>query len=345
MKAGDPIAKRVFKEEIVIRFLSGFMPVMEFLLEQGFLNYLEKGELEVLLDQLDFSTVFSQKGFMKSRFFDMVIKYIRKNTRFLNDIFKQCLQNKLTSVKELINFLETRNPSLLSKSIKAIVKEYDSGLLCNDSMEAVEALLSSHLFPHLNIKDRMALLSDPESILHQYYVKAGGGVYPLIDGREIRIEKSEDLDLYHFRYIKNVDKIKKLVINNNKLTNIHAFTHLKYLEELSLQNNQITTIKGIKKLINLRRLELQDNKITDISELVSLKRLKHLNLENNEIKSIKKLGEIKGLRHINLVSNKIDKLEDFSRLKKLRLLNLSNNNIAALDCSKIPSSVYTDILL
>ena len=99
-KAGDPVAKKVFKEEIVTRFLSGFIPVMEFLLEQGFLNYLGKEELEVLFDQIDFSTIFSQKGFMKSRFFDMIIQYIRGNTKFLNDIFKQCLQKSLISVKQ-----------------------------------------------------------------------------------------------------------------------------------------------------------------------------------------------------------------------------------------------------
>jgi len=39
-EVGDPIALRVFKEEIAKRLSSGFVPVMKFLTNEGYLNYL-----------------------------------------------------------------------------------------------------------------------------------------------------------------------------------------------------------------------------------------------------------------------------------------------------------------
>lgn len=50
---GDPTAKRVFKEEIVSRFLGGNDTVKRFLVESGFLSYLGKQEISFILDNED----------------------------------------------------------------------------------------------------------------------------------------------------------------------------------------------------------------------------------------------------------------------------------------------------
>ncbi|MFX1259809.1 MAG: leucine-rich repeat domain-containing protein [Promethearchaeota archaeon] len=50
---GDPIAKRVFKEEIAKRFETYYPPVMLFLIEKKYLNYFEKEELESLFFSLN----------------------------------------------------------------------------------------------------------------------------------------------------------------------------------------------------------------------------------------------------------------------------------------------------
>ncbi|MFW9878051.1 MAG: hypothetical protein ACFFG0_33640 [Candidatus Thorarchaeota archaeon] len=47
-EVGDPLAKRVFKEEIAKRYKSGFPSVVKFLEEEHYLRYLTKEELEVL---------------------------------------------------------------------------------------------------------------------------------------------------------------------------------------------------------------------------------------------------------------------------------------------------------
>jgi len=46
--AGDPIAQRVFKEEIAKRFQSDYEPVKEYLVTEGYLDYLSNEELEAI---------------------------------------------------------------------------------------------------------------------------------------------------------------------------------------------------------------------------------------------------------------------------------------------------------
>ncbi|MHA1319232.1 MAG: tetratricopeptide repeat protein [Promethearchaeota archaeon] len=50
---GDMKAFNVFKEEIARRFLSGFPPVLQFLLNGGYLDHLNKDESEVLMDEFE----------------------------------------------------------------------------------------------------------------------------------------------------------------------------------------------------------------------------------------------------------------------------------------------------
>ncbi|MFX1260269.1 MAG: hypothetical protein ACFFAN_20655, partial [Promethearchaeota archaeon] len=49
-EAGDPLAKKVLKDEIAYRFNSGYEPVKTFLIEEGYLKYFNKEELLTLLD-------------------------------------------------------------------------------------------------------------------------------------------------------------------------------------------------------------------------------------------------------------------------------------------------------
>ncbi|MHA1294930.1 MAG: hypothetical protein ACTSQJ_20030 [Promethearchaeota archaeon] len=51
-EAGDPIAKRVFKEEIVVRFLNGMPSVQIYLIKEGYLEILQGIEMETLIKNL-----------------------------------------------------------------------------------------------------------------------------------------------------------------------------------------------------------------------------------------------------------------------------------------------------
>lgn len=62
-KAGDLIARKIFKEEVAKRFESNNVSVIQFLLYNGYLNYLNKEEIEVVLEQIrvNFSEIIINK--------------------------------------------------------------------------------------------------------------------------------------------------------------------------------------------------------------------------------------------------------------------------------------------
>jgi len=64
VKAGDPVAKKVFKEEIARRFESGYPSVVLYLINQGYLEYLNNEELDTVIESPKFLNSLS-KWFFK----------------------------------------------------------------------------------------------------------------------------------------------------------------------------------------------------------------------------------------------------------------------------------------
>lgn len=63
--AGDPLAKNVFKEEIIKRLSSGYSPVVNYLIEEGYDSYLTEDELlSTLLDASEHAIIKKLKIFM-----------------------------------------------------------------------------------------------------------------------------------------------------------------------------------------------------------------------------------------------------------------------------------------
>lgn len=54
VEVGDPLAKKVFKEEITLRLKSGYPSVVLYLINQDYLKYLTKGELNIIFENPDF---------------------------------------------------------------------------------------------------------------------------------------------------------------------------------------------------------------------------------------------------------------------------------------------------
>lgn len=86
-KAGDPIAKRIFKDEIGERFASGHESVMGFLLADKYLEILSKEEVNSLLMEMDFSRIDVSKFLenalriiLKSKHAEAILEKIKKET-------------------------------------------------------------------------------------------------------------------------------------------------------------------------------------------------------------------------------------------------------------------------
>ena len=54
--AGDPLAKEVFKSEIIKRFKSGNLNVMTFLTKEGYLEFLDWDDIDFIYKDIDFET-------------------------------------------------------------------------------------------------------------------------------------------------------------------------------------------------------------------------------------------------------------------------------------------------
>jgi len=55
VEEGDLKARRIYKDEIIKRFLSGFPPVLEYLILEGYMKIFNKEEIQVLISDLDLS--------------------------------------------------------------------------------------------------------------------------------------------------------------------------------------------------------------------------------------------------------------------------------------------------
>ncbi|MFX1375197.1 MAG: leucine-rich repeat domain-containing protein [Promethearchaeota archaeon] len=336
-RQGDPKARRVFKEEIAMRFASGHPTVIQYLINEGYLQYLDSEELDSLIEYGMFTDYFIENGR-----YDILIK-VSKSKESLETIIKKILVLDNRAIDNSFRMIKNQSASRLSAGLAGIIEDFDNGRLNKQLSVRVKKLFNELFIPNLLDSDKSSLLNNPHSLLHKYYIKAGDSIFRLINGDTLSFKNVKSVFLKNLDLIKNPEKVKKIIIDNVGNLKIHFLNHFKNLEELSLQNNQIYNINGIDKLINLKRLQLQDNRIIDISNLSYLENLKYLNLENNIISSYRGLENLTNLTHLVLACNKISKLSDLSPLKNLILLDLSHNNISNIDCEKLPKITQIDL--
>ena len=67
-RAGDPVAKRVYKEEIALRLESGYPSVVQYLLSQGYIGVFTPSEFESILEATDIIKNLSSSPSMLYRF-------------------------------------------------------------------------------------------------------------------------------------------------------------------------------------------------------------------------------------------------------------------------------------
>ena len=117
-KVGDLQAKKVFKEEIAERFLSGYLPVMMYLLKRGFIGYLDKEELSGIFKELsrskrmiddhntilDDARIYSRLDFFLPFLSLLASKQVSKSKEILiNEIRKVFLENKIDDILHILD--------------------------------------------------------------------------------------------------------------------------------------------------------------------------------------------------------------------------------------------------
>ncbi|KAK9101072.1 hypothetical protein Scep_024502 [Stephania cephalantha] len=92
--------------------------------------------------------------------------------------------------------------------------------------------------------------------------------------------------------------IKKISLQNNRLTSMIGFQGCVALEELYLGHNGISKMEGLSALLNLRVLDVASNKLTAVDDIETLTKLEDLWLNDNQIASLDALDTaLAGSRH------------------------------------------------
>lgn len=298
---GDPIARKVFKEEISKRLSSLNPLVIEYLFMEGYVDCLNEDEIKSIFDnETLIKLLYSDWNY---DFFEKIIKnYTFEVYKIIRNEFKHLINEnlelavKLLYSKNYIKLFENRTQfweilntegKILQKIENKIISHNKKKLnfkLCNnldyDGIEPMTFIYSNNKITGLNIWNYNNDIELPKTI---------------------------------FRQLKRLKNLKYLRLNNVGLKKIpKSIRKLKCLEVISLENNKLTKIPKF------------------ISQLV---RIKLLDLSNNGIKSILELNSLKSLEELYLHGNKLEKLPEF--IKKLELLNVLTISDNPLDIKNI----------
>ncbi|MFX1390509.1 MAG: leucine-rich repeat domain-containing protein [Promethearchaeota archaeon] len=269
--AGDPLAKRKFKEEIAMRYATGHPTVIRFLTQNGYLHYLSEDEFESMLIDIDFPSI-DEYVRLISHFLNQIndpfsINEIKKKTtKFVNKFrFKYKYLILLKAIEKIPEFNR-------QEFIEIIYNKYKN----NRSFPLLKFLNKAHFnFSNLDIKmisynqKLIGIIMDSKANLKNKMIENIAD----IKGLEENSDEIKDLDLAH-----------------NRITVISGLENLKGLKKLNLRDNYIEKIEGLESLENLEYLDLSGNvNINKIPQnLNKLPNLKIVKLTGCRIKKFSK---------------------------------------------------------
>jgi len=277
---GDNFAKIKLKEEIIKRFKSGFFPVVEFLINEGYLRYFNNQEvLELFID---------------------------------SDIEREAIieLRTLTEIefKVIADFDFYDNWSLVPHFLIIIKDQHIIGLnlVNNKFKEFPKPILKMKLLQKL-ILDDTSMTRIPDEI----------ETLTLLEELGIRYNKIEDLpdSIGKLSSLKKLSVERNLLSKIPK-----SVFKLKLLENLHLSDNHIILLpKEIDSLKSLKHLNLARNEIKKISKSIgNLKNLEGIKFEGNKIETIpQSMSNLKSLQYLWLAENPL-KQETYEFLKGLK---------------------------
>jgi hypothetical protein len=292
-EVGDPIAKKVFREEIAIRFASKHPTVTQFLTQNGYLKYLSSEEFESILDETNPSILNELIIQVKNNFeVNPTPNFTHLMTYFVNELLR--------------NFGIEHISLITSRILNEIPKNHRDIFVKN----VYNRLKSKSNFPLIKYINR-----------HLEYFKDFEFNYDFIKCKNkiIGIFKNEKMYLNN----QNINVISDIEVTNNNLDNI---------VELDLSNNLITDFRGLEKFPNVKILKLNNNRITGIEALENNKNIHSLSLRNNRISEFKGLKRFKNLKYLDLSGNiNITEIpEVLNELPAIETVKLWNCNIKKL---------------
>ncbi|TFG19848.1 MAG: leucine-rich repeat domain-containing protein [Promethearchaeota archaeon] len=306
-KVGDPLAKRVFKEEVVKRFLEGPTKIRDLLCyDEGYIDILTKEERRALFEESDIEVIEELEMIAHDQF-SIVASRLDLNGNILwKDGKVSGLDLTCASLSEI--------PEQIKK-----LKDLEILILYAAPNEELPDWLSELKYlRHLDLQVGK-LKSLPEWIGE--------------------LKSLEHLDVYKNKIeyipdsIGDLNRLKYLNLMDNSISTVpDSIGKLTSLEYLNLSGNKLELIpESIGNLKRIKELYLGVNSLESIPESIgNLKLLKELGLVANKLKSLpKSISRIRGLKAIYLSNNPLEDIpEEIINIPSLRKLWLNKTNIS-----------------
>ncbi len=306
-EAGDPVAKKVFKEEIAKRYASGHPSVVGFLRYDGYLEYLTPEEIGAIIDELKSREVKTKYVTYKGR----VCVFVQINKLDL----RNCGITDINDIEGLDSLRDLKDLDLSHNQISKIEGlenlENLKWLCLNDNqISQIKGLENLENLEHL--------------ILNNNQITEIKGIEKLTSLINLKLDYNQITEIKGLKHLRN---LKFLNINDNQISEVEGLESLYNLRILDLKSNFITEIKGLEKLTNLVSLKLDNNQITKIKGFKNLRNLKFLNINDNQISEIKGLETLNKLKNLGLASNLIPTkiIEELGGLDSLRWVKIAQN--------------------
>ena len=249
-KLGDPLAKKVFSEEIAKRMERGYFPVIEYLINEGYLDYLKDDEFLTLVESSNFNIPNLMEKYFESETSDKTFRIY-----MLFERIKALPKNQFHQI--LIDIYRCENPYVINylneeKFDKEIGREkYLNCLLNPDEAEVILEL---------------ERLLETEAWAYEYF--------------------SEDGECFEI-IIKDRTVIKMDICITGLETIIEPVLQLKNLKELHYYGPISQLPRDIDRLKNLEKLILYENEIKELPETIcNMTSLRLIDLGENPIQSI-----------------------------------------------------------
>ena len=324
VEVGDPLANKVFKEEIAKRFHSGYIPSIYYLIQENYLDYLDDDEINLIFLENNPKLKQQLKNIdkkLRNMPFYILLRFIDRGDKKAKEIIKN------TEIYE-IN-LSKSELTVLPEAIGNFTSLQTLNLKFNKLTKLPEAIGNLASLQELDLSENK-LTKLPEAIG--------------------KLTSLQSLNLYNNQLsafpevIGNLSSLQSLNLSGNILRKLpETIGILTSLHKLDFGLNQLIELpEAIGNLTSLKKLYLDGNQLIElpkaIEKLISLQRL---DLDKNQLRKLPEaIGNLRSLYELYLSYNKLKKLpEAIGNLTSLQVLALGFNIL-----TKHPDSKTKDII-
>ncbi len=297
-EVGDPTAKKVFKEEIALRFASRHPTVTQFLIQNGYLKYLSADEFESILDDVS-PTILKD--------ITTGIKYIFEQTQntdiqtqinyFINELLRNFgIEHVSLITSKILKKISQNHREILVKSVYTLLKtrgKFPLIQFLNQHFEYFEGFEFEYDF--IKYKGKIIGIYSTNKVYLGNQNISNIAQIEVLNGKSEEIEELDlsDNDIIDLKGIEKFSHVKFLKINNNQILKLYGLENLKNLQKLFLRNNMISEMEDLENLVNLTYLDLSENQnISEIPEVLNkLPALDTVRLWNCNIKKFSESTE------------------------------------------------------